>query len=239
MMVVNIRQTSSITERLERLDERSKGALRRAGRSDTVTLIGITKSVATEPITEAYQAGLREFGENRVQEFSEKSLRLALPDAVWHLVGHLQSNKARRAAELFHCVDSLDNPRLGRKLSAAAEERNRKLAVLVQVNVDNEAGRFGVHPGNLIPLLEQVASLEGIAVRGLMTIPPFLEPPQRVRPFFRRLRELAEEVAGQQILGVEMKELSMGMSHDFEVAIEEGATQIRVGTAIFGERPAG
>jgi uncharacterized pyridoxal phosphate-containing UPF0001 family protein len=137
-----------------------------------------------------------------VQEFSEKSSRLELPEAVWHLVGHLQSNKARRAAELFHRIDSLDNPRLGRKLS------------------------------------EAVAALEGIAVRGLMTIPPFLEPPERVRPFFRGLRELAEEVDHREFPGVAMKELSMGMSHDFEVAIEEGATQVRVGTAIFGERPA-
>lgn len=239
MVAVNIRQSSSMAETLERLDQRIRGALRRAGRSDRVTLIGITKYVAVEPITEAYEAGLRHFGENRVQEFSEKSPRLALPEAVWHLVGHLQSNKARRAAELFHWVDSLDNPRLGRKLSAAAMEIGRELPVLVQVNVGDEAGKYGVYPGNLIPLIERVASLEGIAVRGLMAIPPFLEPAEQVRPFFRRLRELAEDLDRRRIPGVEMKELSMGMSHDFEVAIEEGATQVRVGTAIFGERPAG
>jgi pyridoxal phosphate enzyme (YggS family) len=235
---VSTGQTSSIAETLERLDQRVKDALRRAGRSDTVTLVGITKYVAVEPITEAYEAGLRHFGENRVQEFSEKSPRLELPEAVWHLVGHLQSNKARRAAELFHRVDSLDNPRLGRKLSEAAREGGRKLPVLVQVNVGDEAGKFGVYPGNLVPLIEQVAALEGIAIRGLMTIPPFLERPERVRPFFRGLRELAEDLDRRRIPGVEMKELSMGMSHDFEVAIEEGATQVRVGTGIFGERAA-
>jgi pyridoxal phosphate enzyme (YggS family) len=228
---------ASVAENIGRLQDRIADALRRAGRSDAVTLIGVTKYVPPEPIIAAYECGLRHFGENRVQEFEGKAPKLALPEAVWHLVGHLQSNKARRAAQLFHRIDSLDNPRLGGKLSAAAEERHGELPVLVQVNVDDAAGKFGVHPGNLVSLIEQLASLGGLSVQGLMTIPPFLKPAERVRPFFRRLRELAAEIDRPQILGVEMKELSMGMSHDFEIAIEEGATQVRIGTAIFGERP--
>ena len=230
-------ETVSLAENLERVRARMQAAQRRAGRTGEVTLVAVTKTVPGERIAEAYRAGVRDFGESRVQEFEEKCRQLVLPSAVWHLVGHLQSNKARRAAELFSCIDSLDSLRLAEKLSAAASAAERRLAVLIQVDLGEEATRFGVPPDELLTLVEQVAALEGLSVRGLMTIPPYLEPAERARPFFRRLRELAEELSRRQIPGVEMAELSMGMSHDFEVAIEEGATHVRLGTALFGERP--
>jgi hypothetical protein len=227
----------SLAENFERVRARVQAAQRRAGRTDEVTLVAVTKTVPVERIGEAYRVGIRHFGENRVQEFEKKCRNLVLPSVVWHLVGHLQSNKARRAAELFSCVDSLDSLQLAKKLSAAASAAGRRLPVLIQVDLGEEPSKFGVPPGELLTLVEQVAALEGLVVRGLMTIPPYLEPAERVRPFFRRLRELAEELARRQISGVEMADLSMGMSHDFEVALEEGATQVRLGTALFGERP--
>lgn len=229
--------TVSVAENLERVQARIQAAQRRAGRPGEITLVAVTKMVSAERVAEAYRVGLRHFGENRVQEFEDKRRRLTLPSAVWHLVGHLQSNKAGRAAELFSHVDSLDSLRLAEKLSAAAAASGRRLPVLIQVHLGDAASKFGVEPAELAEMVEKVAALKGLAVQGLMTIPPYLDPPERVRPFFRRLRELAEELDRRQIPGVSMAELSMGMSHDFEVAVEEGATQVRLGTALFGERP--
>lgn len=225
----------SVQENLERVQERIQAALRRAGRTDGVTLVGVSKFVSAARMAESYRWGLRHFGENRVQEFDRKRADLDLPEAVWHLVGHLQSNKARRAAEIFDCIDSLDSPRLAEKLATSVAQR-RVLPVLIQVDVGDEASKHGVAPGKLLELVEGIAGFEALSIRGLMAIPPFLDSSEEVRPFFRRLRELRDEVARRGIAGVEMAELSMGMSHDFEVAIEEGATQVRVGTAIFGER---
>lgn len=228
--------TVSIAGNLERVQERIDRARRRAGRTDSVTLVGVTKYVPVERIVEAYRCGLRHFGENRVQEFEGKHSQLTLASAVFHLVGHLQSNKARRAAELFDCVDSLDSLRLAHKLDAAAREQGITLPVLVQVNVGDEESKFGVAPDDLLELVEKIAPFEGLSLRGLMAIPPYLEAAESVRPYFRRLRRLAEGLARRHLPGVEMRELSMGMSHDFEVAIQEGATLLRVGTAIFGPR---
>ncbi|MGH9861966.1 MAG: YggS family pyridoxal phosphate-dependent enzyme, partial [Candidatus Acidiferrales bacterium] len=222
---------------LERVQERIRVSLERAGRRDEVTLVAVTKLVPPERIAEAYRIGLRHFGENRVQEFDDKRRWLTLPAAVWHLVGHLQSNKARRAAALFDCLDSLDSSHVAEKLSAAAREVGRRLPDLIQVKLGAESGKAGVEPAALPTLVEQVAALNGLTVKGLMTLPPYLEPAEQVRPYFRRLRELAAELDQRRFPGVEMRELSMGMSHDFEIAIEEGATQVRLGTAIFGERP--
>lgn len=226
----------STAENLERVQARIQAACRRAGRSEEITLVAVTKLVAPERMAEAYRAGVRHFGENRVQEFEEKRPGLTLPEATWHMVGHLQSNKARRAVELFDHIDSLDNLRLARKLNTAAEPA-QKLPVLVQVHLGEEPTKHGVEAAKLVDLVEQVAGLDALAVKGLMIIPPYLDPPEQVRPFFRRLRELAEELDRRRIPGVEMRELSMGMSHDFEVAIEEGATEVRLGTALFGSRP--
>lgn len=228
----------SLAENLERVRERMRAAARRAGRTDEITLVAVTKMVAAERIAEAHRLGVRHFGENRVQEFEGKRRELALPGTTWHLVGHLQSNKAKRAAHLFDRIDSLDSTQLAAKLAAAAAQAGRELPVLLQVHLGEEPTKHGVEPARLAELVEQLAELKGLRVEGLMVLPPYLEPPERARPYFRRLRELAEKLEQGGIGGVRLRQLSMGMSHDFEVAIEEGATQVRLGTVVFGERPA-
>jgi PLP dependent protein len=230
----------SIADNTARVRERIAEAARRAGRNpEDIALMAVTKTFPPERIREAYSSGLRLFGENRVQEFGGKAEALRdLTDAEWHLIGHLQTNKAAKAAELFRGVDSVDSLRLAEKLNLAAEARNRKLQVLIEVNVGGEAQKTGVRPGS--PELEEILlaapRLENLVFRGLMTIPPFTEDREGARPYFSKLRRLRDEVAARQLAGVEMSVLSMGMSHDFEVAVEEGATCVRVGTAIFGER---
>ncbi|HEX9764252.1 MAG TPA: YggS family pyridoxal phosphate-dependent enzyme [Candidatus Acidoferrales bacterium] len=228
----------TITDAIGRLQERIEAARQRAGRRDEVTLVAVTKQVPVERIAEAYRAGVRHFGENRVQEFEDKHRLLVLPSATWHMVGHLQSNKAGQALELFDCVDSLDSLHLAQKLDKAAAEQGKRLPVLIQVHLGDEPSKHGVEPASLAALAEQLAGLPHLAVEGLMTIPPFLEPAERLRPFFHRLRELAEELEQRRLPGVSIRRLSMGMTHDFELAIEEGATEVRLGTALFGPRPA-
>lgn len=228
----------SVAQNVERVQERMLAAQRRAGRTDEVTLVAIGKLIVPERIAEAYAAGVRHLGENRVQECEGKRRSLDLPAASWHMVGHLQSNKAGRAVELFERIDSVDSTRLAGKLAGAAEKLGRQLPVLVQVHLGDEPSKHGVRPAELPAFVEQVAQLNALAVKGLMAIPPYLDSPELVRPFFRRLRQLAGEIARQRIPGVEMKVLSMGMSQDFEVAIEEGATEVRLGTALFGARTA-
>ncbi len=228
----------SVAQNLERIHERIRAALKRVGRRDEVTLVAVTKTIATDKIAEAYRCGVRHFGENRVQEFKEKRPLLALPSARWHLVGHLQSNKARQAVELFDRVDSVDSVRLAEKLAHAVGGQGSKLSVLIQVHLGEEPSKHGVAPGEVETLLQQVAKLETLQVEGLMTIPPFSDTPEETRPYFRQLRALAEHLERSHIPSVSMRELSMGMTNDFEVAIEEGATQVRLGTAIFGPRPA-
>jgi hypothetical protein len=174
-----------------------------------------------------------------VQEFGEKAAGLAdLRDAEWHLVGHLQSNKSSKAVEIFHAVDSVDSLRLAEKLDAAAAKAGRKLAVLIEVNIGGEAAKSGLaaEAAEFGELLQAAPRLEHLQIRGLMTIPPFTENPEDARPFFRRLRQLRDATAMRRLPGVGMDVLSMGMSHDFETAIEEGSTCVRVGTAIFGAR---
>jgi len=220
--------------------DRISAAARRAGRKpEDITLMAVTKTQPPEIICEAYQAGIRLFGENRVQEFAGKSEALRdLLEADWHLIGHLQTNKAARAAELFSAVDSVDSLRLAQKLNASAEEQKRKLPVLIEINIGGEAAKSGVAPASaeLHELLDAAPTLTHLAIRGLMTVPPFTEDPEHARPFFRKLRELRDQVAAQKHPAVGMDTLSMGMSHDLEVAIEEGSTCVRVGTAIFGKR---
>jgi pyridoxal phosphate enzyme (YggS family) len=187
-------------------------------------------------IRAAFAAGLRDFGENRVQEAKSKRPELADLGATWHLIGHLQSNKARTALELFHWVHSLDSLRLAEKLAQAADPGGPRLPVLIEVNLGEETSKAGVRAVDLAALAEQIAPLETLELRGLMVIPPFLENSEDVRPYFRQLRALAGDIEARNLPNVSMLELSMGMSHDFEVAIEEGATIVRVGTAIFGGR---
>jgi hypothetical protein len=230
----------SIAENIAQIRERMAAAARRAGRSpDEITLMAVSKTFPVAAVTEAYPAGVRVFGENRVQEFAGKADALrALDGAQWHLIGHLQSNKAARAVELFDAVDSVDSVKLAERLNAAAEKLGKTLPVLIEINVGGEEAKSGVGlgSGELGKILIGVDDWKNLAVRGLMTVPPYTEDPEGSRPYFRRLREIRDKIAARHLPGLSMSVLSMGMSHDFEVAIEEGSTCVRVGTAIFGER---
>jgi PLP dependent protein len=230
----------SIAENIARVRERMQIAAERAGRNaETITLMAVSKTFPASSIREAYDAGLRVFGENRVQEFARKVENLRdLEHARWHMIGHLQSNKAVKAAELFHAVDSVDSVKLAEKLNESAHSAGQKLAVLMEVNVGGEQAKTGVAPDSpeLDDLLSAAGRLEHLEIRGLMTVPPFTEDPQEARFYFRKLRELRDQIAMRRFSGLSMDVLSMGMSHDFEVAIEEGSTCVRVGTGIFGMR---
>jgi pyridoxal phosphate enzyme (YggS family) len=230
----------SVAENIKRVQERIASAAQRAGRKpDDITLMAVTKTFPGAAIQEAYSAGLRTFGENRVQEFASKLPGVGnLAEARWHLIGHLQTNKASKAAELFDAVDSVDSVRLADKLNSAAQKLGKKLRVLIEVNVGGEEAKSGVAPDSaeLEELLQSAAGLEHLQFAGLMTIPPFTDDPEGARPYFKRLRVLRDQVAARPLPGIAMDVLSMGMSHDFEIAIEEGSTCVRVGTSIFGER---
>jgi pyridoxal phosphate enzyme (YggS family) len=230
----------SIAANVASIQERIAAAARRSGRDlGEIALMAVSKTQSPERIREAYQAGQRLFGENRVQEFAEKAAALSdLHGADWHMIGHLQTNKAARALELFRAVDSVDSLRLAEKLDAAARALGRKLDVLIEINIGDEAAKSGVSPDSpsLEELLIAAPRLEASVFRGLMTVPPFTDNPAGARPYFRKLRELRDAIAARKLDSLAMDQLSMGMSHDFEVAIEEGSTCVRVGTAIFGER---
>ncbi len=231
--------TTDIGENIARVQERIVAACRRSGRrSEDVRLIAISKTVPADRIREAYEAGLRDFGENRVQEAKAKRPALSDLTVTWHLVGHLQSNKAKPARELFHWFHALDSFRLAARLEHSVDCSGERLPVLLEVNLGGEETKAGVREEAVRLLAEQVSQLSTLELRGLMVLPPYSEDPEQARPFFRHLRELAKAIHSADLPSVSMQELSMGMSHDFEVAIEEGATMIRVGTAIFGPRPA-
>ncbi len=231
----------SITDNVALVRERIARAATRVGRSpDSVTLMAVSKTVEPERIRQAYAAGIRVFGENRVQEFGEKAEALSnLKEAEWRLIGHLQSNKAKKAAELFHSVDSVDSLRLAEKLSQAAEQAGKTLSVLIEIKVGEEESKAGIPMDSpeLENLLRAARNLDHLQVSGLMTVPPLAEDPEGARLYFRTLRDLRDSIALRKLPGIAMDVLSMGMSHDFEVAIEEGATCVRVGSAIFGARP--
>ncbi len=230
----------SLAENIAWVRERIAAAARRAGRNaDEVTLMGVSKTFPVERIREAYTAGLRVFGENRVQEFAAKAAALRdLRDTEWHLIGHLQTNKAAKAAELFDAVDSVDSVRTAEKLNAFAESAGKTLSVLIEVNVGGEKEKNGVAPGSdeLEQILQGAPQWGNLKIQGLMTVPPYTEDPEGSRPYFRQLHQIRDFIAACDLPKVGTAVLSMGMSHDFEVAIEEGATCVRVGTAIFGER---
>ncbi len=231
----------SVAENVAAIRERISQAAARVGRSpDSVTLMAVSKTVEAERIQQAYAAGLRVFGENRVQEFSDKAAALSgMKDAEWHLIGHLQSNKAKKAAELFQAVDSIDSLRLAERTNQAAGLAGKILSVLIEIKVGEEESKAGipVDSPELEDLLRAAPKLNHLQVRGLMTVPPFTEDAEGVRPYFRLLRDLRDRIAARQWPHIQMDVLSMGMSHDFAVAIEEGSTCVRVGTAIFGARP--
>ena len=229
--------TTSIRENLQRVQERIFAAAKRAGRSaEEITLIGVSKTHPADAIREAYEAGLRDFGENRVQEWEGKQGGIQNLSATWHLIGHLQSNKAARAAKLFHAIDSVDDFALAQRLDRARSDAGAtsKLRVLLEVHIAKEEAKSGAPVEQLPALAEKIVELPSLELAGLMCIPPFVENAEEARPYFRRLRELRDGLAKQ--LGRALPVLSMGMSHDFEVAIEEGATEVRVGTALFGTR---
>lgn len=226
-----------LRDNVARVREQIAAACLRSGRRpEDVKLVAVSKTVPAGRIRQACEAGLQDFGENRVQEANSKRSALSDLTVTWHLVGHLQTNKAKLARELFHWVQSVDSLRVAEKLHQAAVCSGERLPVLLQVNLGEEVTKFGVREEDVFLLAERVGQLETLELRGLMALPPFFENPEGVRPFFRRFRELALSIEARRLPGVSMQELSMGMSHDFEVAIEEGATIVRVGTAIFGPR---
>lgn len=230
----------SIADNLATVQERMHTAAQRSGRSrDEIALMAVSKTHPPQLIREGYEAGLRLFGENRVQEFAGKAEAVSsLAGAQWHMIGHLQTNKAAKAAELFSAVDSVDSVRLAQRLNAAAQDLGKKIPVLIEINIGGESAKSGIAADSpdLEALLASAPQLDHLDFRGLMTVPPFTEDPQQARPYFRKLRELRDRFAIRKFPAVHMETLSMGMSHDFEVAIEEGSTCVRVGTAIFGER---
>lgn len=227
---------SSISDSLSILRGRIAAASARAGRDPReVKLVAVSKNIDVERIVLAVEAGVRDFGENRVQEAAEKIPRVHA-DVTWHFVGHLQRNKAKDAVELFSLIHSLDSIRLARELDRRCEMADSTIDLLLQVNISGETTKFGVPPEMARDVLLEIARYERLRVRGLMVIAPYSDNPEDARPWFSQARQLMRELGRLSISNVSMDELSMGMSGDYEVAIEEGATIIRVGTAIFGER---
>lgn len=226
----------SILENIARVKTEIAEAAKVAGKDpEEIQLIAVSKTVEPARILEAQEAGLTTFGENRVQEALGK--QEVLEDLNWHLIGQLQTNKVRQVVGKFQLIHSLDRLRLAKELDRRSKEQGITTEVLVQVNVGEEESKGGVAPEDALAFIEELRSFKQLKVMGLMTIPPFFEDPQAARPYFAKLRELFQKVAAQGWPEVEMKWLSMGMSADFQVAIEEGANMVRVGTGIFGSRP--
>jgi pyridoxal phosphate enzyme (YggS family) len=226
-----------ISDRLTAIRDRMAVAARSAGRDpSSVRLIAVSKTFPIDAVREAYQAGQRDFGENRVQEALQKIASSADLLIRWHLLGHLQTNKARKAAPAFAMIQSVDSVDLLEKLDRAAEESGHTPELLIQVDLAGETTKFGVPPTEVPRLFEAAAAARAARVVGLMTLPPVPETPEAARPYFRRLRDLRDEWLAAGVPAPMLHELSMGMSGDFEVAIQEGATMVRVGTAIFGSR---
>lgn len=229
---------NSIADNLAAIRAQMAAACERVGRDPAgVQLIGVTKTVSLERMREGVESGITVLGENYIQEAREKIESLADLKVSWHFIGHLQSNKAKLAAQWFDCIHTLDRERLARELDRQAHKQGRRIEVLIEVNVGHEESKSGVSPDSLIPLFQAVAPYEGLVVRGLMALPPYLADPEQVRPYLRRLRQLLDRLRESSAAPERLTELSMGMSHDFQVAIEEGATMIRIGTALFGARP--
>jgi PLP dependent protein len=228
-------KSAALVENLEWVRERISVAAARAGRrAEEITLIAVSKTHSAGKIQQLYEAGVRHFGENRVQERESKLSQTAGLQADWHMIGHLQKNKSARAVQLFSSIDSVDSLALAERLDRAVESASR-LRVLIEVKLDPEPAKSGAAAQELPPLVAAISRLPHLELRGLMGIPPYSDNPEEARPFFRRLRELRDALRAQMETEA-LPVLSMGMSHDFEIAIEEGATEIRVGTALFGAR---
>ena len=224
--------------RLADIRARMGAAAQRSGRRPgEVRLIAISKTHPASVVKQVIELGAVDFGENRVQEAEGKIVEIGREEVRWHLVGHLQANKARRAVSLFDVIHSLDTLDLAQRLDRLCVEESREsLPVLIQVDLGHEETKSGIDESELTHLVESLGPLARLKLIGLMTLPPFFDDPEQSRPFFRRLRELRDELNQRGAFGERTGELSMGMTHDFEVAIEEGATMVRIGTAIFGER---
>lgn len=226
-----------IKENLTRVRRRIEQAAARCGRDPaSVRLLAVSKTVSAENVKEAIDAGVRLLGENYIQEAREKVDALIGSPASWHFIGHLQTNKARFAVELFDLIHSVDSLKLARELDKQARRRKKVQPILIQVNIAEEKSKSGITEQAAPQLIREVSCCGNLSIRGLMTMPPFFNAPEKVRPYFKALRQLSDRIAAMNIDGVTMTELSMGMTGDFEVAVEEGATIVRVGTAIFGER---
>ncbi|MGH8064957.1 MAG: YggS family pyridoxal phosphate-dependent enzyme [Candidatus Entotheonellia bacterium] len=227
----------TVADNLSAVKERIAKAAARVGRDpEGITLVAVTKTMPVERIREAIEAGQRVFGENRVQEAQDKVEALGR-DVQWHLIGHLQRNKVKFACDLFGLIHSVDSLPLAQEINARAARHGIVMPILIQVNIGDETTKSGVAAAETLALVQQVAALSHVAMRGLMCVPPAVEVAEHARAYFIELRTLAEQIAAERIPAVSMAELSMGMSHDFDVAIEEGATMVRVGSAIFGSRP--
>jgi pyridoxal phosphate enzyme (YggS family) len=227
--------------RLEAINQRIAAACERAGRQTSeITLVAVSKTVSAPRIREAIEAGVRTLGESRVQEAGAKIPELSAISAErkvqWHLIGHLQSNKAQRAVELFDAVHSVDDLKLAERLDRLASRSGKRLPIFIEVNLGGEESKTGAAPDEVLPLCEQVGKLPRLELKGLMVVPPFSDNPEDARPFFRHLRRLRDEARQAGAVGGSFNDLSMGMSDDFEIAIEEGATFVRIGAALFGAR---
>ena len=228
---------SEIAENLARVRERMEAAARRSGRDpESVRLVAVSKTADAERVRQAIEAGAKILGENYVQE-AQKKIDVLGHEIAWHFIGHLQTNKAKAAAGLFDFIHSVDSLNLAQELGRRAKLQEKVLPVLLEVNLAGEVTKFGAREKEIFLLAEKLSGMEGIEVKGLMTMPPFFEDPEASRPYFVELRKMGERLAREKIPGISVEELSMGMSNDFEVAVEEGATLVRVGTAIFGPRP--
>jgi len=236
--MANVEPVTELAARFAHVRAEIEAAAERCGRlPDEVKLIAISKTNPSSAVQKLIDLGATDIGENRVQEAESKIAEVGRERARWHLVGHLQANKARRAVDLFDVIHSLDSIDIARRLDRLCQEKQREsLSVIIQVDLGHEDTKSGIEESALGQLAETIGSLPRLQLIGLMTLPPFFENAEDSRPFFQRLRELRDELAGRGVFGDRIGELSMGMTHDFAVAIEEGATMVRIGTAIFGER---
>lgn len=226
-----------IKSRLDHVKDQIRAAAISCGRKpDTVRLVAVSKTVPVERILKAIKAGATTLGENYIQEAGEKIESLKEHDVSWHFIGHLQSNKAKYAVKLFDLIHSVDSLKLAKELDKRARTIDKLQKILVQVNISGEETKSGIDAAEVFGLVQNIASLKNLSIRGLMTMPPYFNAPEKVRPYFKALKDLQSQIEQKAIQNVHMMELSMGMSGDFETAIQEGATLIRVGTSIFGER---
>jgi len=231
------REGINLKDRLERVQERIRQAARACSRPETdIRLVAVSKTMPVEIVKKAIESGMTDFGENYIQEAREKISTLSTYPVTWHYIGHLQSNKAKYAVRMFDLIHSVDSLKLAKELDKCAQKIDKRQDILIQVNVAKEDSKSGVYVEHASRLLKDISQLANIAVKGLMTMPPYFNAPEKVRPFFAALRQLRDQIKNETIPNISMAELSMGMTGDFEAAIEEGATMVRVGTAIFGER---